>query len=124
MSTKHSQVQQLKKSTAKKIVKFKQIQWFSYGESSKDGIIKRHPNEVWVRYSFDNSKPWEKVKVVKNRSPGEPTHLHDAQIPLKPAKLKDLVTIANKFIPPSFRPFYTGLTSTSSCLENMEEYGR
>ena len=105
-------------------MKCKQIQWFSYDESSEDGIIKRHPNEVWVRYSFDNSKPWEKVKVVKNRSPGEPTHLHGAQIPLKPAKVKDLVMIANKFIPSSFRPFYTGLTSTSSCLENMEEYGR
>ena len=89
MSTKHSQVHifSAQEDYCKEIVKCKQIQWFSYDESSEDGIIKRHPSEVWVCYSFDNSKPWEKVKVVKNRFPGGPTHLHDAQIPLKPAKV-------------------------------------
>ena len=114
---------QLKKTTAKKTVKFKQIQWFSYGESSEDGTIKSHPNEVWIRYSLNDSEPWGKVKVLKNRSPGEPTHLHTGQIPLKPAKVKDLVKIANKFLPPSVRPFYTGLTSTSSCSGDMDDYG-
>ena len=72
---------QLKKTTSKKTVRFRAIQWFSYGESF-EGEIKSHCDEVWFRYSLDVSEPSKKVKVVKGTS-GEPQKQYDDEVQKK-----------------------------------------
>ena len=37
------------KNTSKETVHFRDIRWFSYGESDEGGEVKEHPNEVWFR---------------------------------------------------------------------------
>ena len=137
----------LTKTTCKKTVKFKQISWFSYGESLEQGVTKRHPDEVWIRYSLDESEPWKKVKVVtKRRTTSDSTRstrvttdrrtrrtrtttesilapAYVAEVPLKAAKVKDLLKIANKFLPPSTRSFYMSLKTAAPDAGNTDDHG-
>ena len=113
---------QLKKTTSKETVRFRAIQWFSYGESYEEGEIKSHCDEVWFRYSLDVSEPWKKVKVVKGTF-GEPQKQYDDEVALKAAKISDLVKLANKFLPPSPRSYYLNLRSASHLLEKTDDYG-
>ena len=94
---------QLKKTTSK-TVRFRAIQWFSYGESFEEGEIK------WFRYSLD-------VCTF-----GEPQKLYD-EMALKAAKISDLVKLANKFLPPSARSYYLNLRSALHLLEKTDDYG-
>ena len=31
------------------------------------GELKKHPNKVWLRYSYDDTEPWSKVSQLKGR---------------------------------------------------------
>ena len=46
-----------------------------------------------------------------------------AEVPLKPAKVKDLLKIANKFLPPSTRSFYMSLKTAAPDAGNTDDHG-
>ena len=37
---------------------------FGQGEDTS-GELKKHPNEVWLRYSYNTDEPWSKVSLLK-----------------------------------------------------------
>ena len=88
---------------------------FSWGANvDHDGrkIMVHHPYEVWMRGSFSSEEPWIKVRLIKRESSenniiaSPPAQLYHSQIPLKPAKLKDVQKIASQNVPPNYRGFY------------------
>jgi len=66
---------------------------------------------VWIRRSFSSEEPWIKVRLIKRVSSenniiaSPPAQLYHSQIPLKPAKLKDLQKIASQHVLPIIADF-------------------
>jgi len=87
-----------------------------------------HPYEVWMRRSFSSEEPWIKVRLIKtetseNNIIASPSaQLYHSQIPLKPAKLKDLRKIASQHVPPNHRGFYLCLRGEGEESDNDTEF--
>lgn len=48
-----------KKDTDKKPVLISKAMWMNFGQGrDTSGKVKNHPNEVWIRYSYDTDEPW------------------------------------------------------------------
>ena len=64
------------KDNSKQPVLFSKATWMNFGQVTvvKDGkpITVAHPNEVWLRYSFDKLETWSKVSLLKGRRKEEP----------------------------------------------------
>lgn len=51
-------------------VRFRDVHWMNFGwgeEVSEAGQVKlvHHPDEVWLRYSYSETEPWKKCKILK-----------------------------------------------------------
>lgn len=77
-----------------------------------------HPQEVWVRHSYDVHDEPQKVVYVKKRGAKFNTELippvlyHQFPLPINKAKASDLQELANKYIPKPHQSFYNNLPAT------------
>lgn len=104
-----------KKDTNKKPVLISKAFWMNFGQGKDlSGRIVKHPNEVWLRYSYDTSESWSKVSLLKGRKKLPPSL--DVDLPekypnghsIKPKKLEDLQKMI-PFLPEENRQFYHDL---------------
>ena len=66
---------QRKKDTNKYPVLISKATWMNFGPTTDNsGKIQRHPNEVWLRYSYDASEVWSKVSLLKGRKKVQPSY--------------------------------------------------
>ena len=113
-----------KKDTSGQPVLLSKAMWMNFGQgvvNKEDGkqITTVHPNEVWLRYSFDKSETWSKVSLLKGRRK-EPPNIciplrckYPEGHPIKSKKIKDLQKMI-PFIPVEHRHFYEDLSSLPS----------
>ncbi len=101
-----------KKDANKKPVLISKAVWMNFGQAhDPSGELKKHPNEVWLRYSYSSDEPWSKASLLKGRKrlPPSPAvtlpEKYPNGHPMKPKKL-DL-------IPPEHRQFYLDLFATA-----------
>lgn len=104
-----------KKDTDKKPVLISKAMWMNFGQGrDTSGKVKNHPNEVWIRYSYDTDEPWRKLSLLKGRKklpPLLPTTLlmkYPCGHSIKPKKLEDLRKMI-PFLPVENRQFYFDL---------------
>ena len=94
----------------------RKVHWlnFDWGEQ-EDGetgemVLCHHPGEVWMRESFSREEPWRKVRIhTRENHDTTPTQLYTQAIKLKPAKVKDLKAMADKYIPAPQKHYYINL---------------
>ena len=82
---------------------------FGQGEDTS-GELKKHPNEVWLRYSYNTDEPWSKVSLLKGRRlPPSCVVALPEKYPnghaINSKKLEDLEKMI-PFLPPENRQFY------------------
>ena len=86
---------------------------FGQGEDIS-GELKKHPNEVWLRYPYNTDEPWSKVSLLKGRKRLLPSIVVALPVkypnghPIKSKKLEDLEQMI-PFIPQENRQFYLDL---------------
>ncbi len=108
-----------KKDANKKPVLISKAVWMNFGPAhDPSGELKKHPNEVWLRYSYSSDEPWSKVSLLKGRKrlPPSPAvslpEKYPNGHPIKPKKLDDLKRMI-PFLPPEYRQFYLDLFATA-----------
>ena len=75
--------------------------WMNFGQSDD---LEEHPNEVWLRYSYNTEEAQSKVSLLKGGK-NTPTSIHVFPMkyehghPIKPAKLAGLESM-QPFLPP------------------------
>ncbi|MEM6612842.1 MAG: hypothetical protein AAF652_11440, partial [Cyanobacteria bacterium P01_C01_bin.72] len=79
-------------------LKFRDVMWFSYGESEvfnetfTGTKLESHPQEVWCRYTHNTGEPWKKINVFKRqkgrRSPNDVNGTNLKKKYTAPQKLK------------------------------------
>ena len=84
----------------------------NFGQTTVAGKVEKHPNELWLKYSYNPEEPWSKVSLLKGRSRTPPStsillplkyeHGHA----IKASKLADLASMI-PFLPPSTDNFTT-----------------
>lgn len=99
-----------KKDAAKKPVLISKAVWMNFGQWEDE----KHPNEVWLKYSYDASEAWSKVNLLKGRKKSPPSlavalpEKYPEGHSVKPKKLEDLQQML-PFIPQESRQFYVDL---------------
>ena len=112
LMTQHSQ---RKKDSNCKPVLISKAAWMNFGqdEDSK-GVPLKHPNELWIWYTYDTREAWSKVSLLKGRrkTPPSKTLTFPVKYPrghqLKQQKVQDLLKII-PFIPEEHKQFYRDL---------------
>ena len=60
-----------KKDTSKKDVLISKVTWMNFGQAviNRSGreVLEKHPNEVWLRYTYVSAESWSKVSLLKGR---------------------------------------------------------
>ena len=85
-----------KKCLSGKPVLISTASWFNFGEGEVDGKVVAHPGEYWMKTSFSNQDPWQKVCILKGRSKLPPPtnidlpNLYNRPHPMNPKKIADL----------------------------------
>ena len=85
-----------KKDSNKNPVLISKALWMNFGQGiDASGKVKRHPNEVWLRYSYDTNQPWSEVNLLKGRKKLAPSTVallekYPNGHSIKPKKLDDL----------------------------------
>ena len=107
-------------------VKLQDVHWLNFAWGAHTDLrtgrrkMFHHRDEVWVRYGFSKDEPWKKIKIMRNTrlSSGTPSQRYNGTLNLAPAKVKDLKTMASKFIPEPQHQFYLRLQSSTDedCL--------
>ena len=107
-----------KKDSAKKPVLISKAVWMNFGQGEDiSGELKKHPNEVWLRYSYNTDEPWSKVSLLKGRKKLPPSRVvalpekYPNGHPIKSKKLEDLEKMI-PFLPPESRQFYLDLLAS------------
>lgn len=100
-------------------VEFSKVLWFNFGvgeELTAAGILqeKKHPQEVWIRYTHDPFERPKKMSFKKKSNvhyiPLFPAQLYDGNpLPIKPAKASDLKKLAKDYLPESVMCFYMNI---------------
>ena len=92
--------------TEGKPVRLREVFWLHFGREEEvnptTGAAKmvHHPDQVWMKKSFDHQEPWSKVNIIQRTTTDQPPPpLYDSPIPLKPNKVKDLKAMAEKHLP-------------------------
>lgn len=103
--------------------------WFNFGcgESTVGGETKlcEHPQEVWVRHSYEISEMPQRVSYFKKRGKQDgidamPPFLYTQNpIPIKKAKADDLLKLL-EYIPAKHHSFYTNLPALDDESENED----
>ena len=56
---------------SKKDVLISKVTWMNFGQAvvNRGGreVVEKHPNEVWLRYTYISAEPWSKVSLLKGR---------------------------------------------------------
>lgn len=43
-------------------IEFQRVRWLNFGECGE----RRHPGEMWFKYSLKEEEPWRKIRILKN----------------------------------------------------------
>ena len=122
-----------KQDTSKKPVLISKVTWMNFGQTitkaNGQEVVEKHPNEVWLRYSYDESEKWSKLSLLKGRQKTRPNVdvslpcMHPNGHAINPKKIADLQKMV-PYLPPEHRQFYLDLhnhpTSSSSDTEYNE----
>ena len=107
-----------KKDADKKPVLISKAVWMNFGQGEDtSGELKKHPNEVWLRCSYNTDVPWSKVSLLKGRKRSPPSRV--VALPgkypnghaIKSKKLEDLEKMI-PFLPTENRQFYLDLLAS------------
>ena len=117
-----------KKDAKKKPVLISNAVWMNFGQGEEpSGKLEKHPNHVWLRYTYSKDEPWSKVCLLKERKKRPPSEAvlmlkYPQGHPIKTKKLDDLECMI-PFLPEEHRKFYTDLcdSATSESLDNSED---
>ena len=109
-----------KKDSNGKPVLISKALWMNFGQGQDIcGSVKNHPNEVWLRYSYDPDEPWSKVSLLKGRKKSPPStkisvpEKYPKGHSIKQKKLDDLQKMI-PFLPQESRQFYFDLLAKAS----------
>ena len=111
-------------------VRLRDIHWLNFGRAEEKDTttgasrMVHYPDEVWARYTLSNSEPWIKMKLAWRGTPlaaSNPVRMYDGPIPLNPAKVKDLQTMAKKHVPLPYRDFFMNLRAESDVDQQTED---
>ena len=102
--------------------------WMNFGQGEEpSGKVVKHPNHVWLRYTYNKDEHWSKVCLLKGRKKQPPSEtVLELKYPqghaIKTKKLDDLKRML-PFLPEEHRKFYTDLRDTSACesLDSSED---
>ena len=107
-----------KKDTLGKNVLISKVTWMNFGQSTieKNGqkIVEKHPNQVWLRYTYAQDEEWSKVSLLKGRSKSQPNIdvtllcMYPNGHAINPKKIADLKKMI-PFLPMEHRQFYLDL---------------
>ena len=100
-------------------LEFSKVVWFNFGvgEEPVNGAIEKreHPQQVWVRYTYNPSETPRKVSFYKKsrvnyclQYPPPPLYEY-YPLPIKAAKAADLKKLAVQYLPSSARDMYIDL---------------
>ena len=87
-----------------------------------------HHNEVWLRYTFEETEEWSKMSLLKGRKKKQPEvdflslpKLYEGGHAINPKKISDLGKMI-PFIPPDYRQFHHDLKNhpTSTAVVDSE----
>ena len=95
-----------------KSLNIQKVRIFDYSSS--------HPSEVWVKYGSEDEL-WTRFGVLKKNVltlPSAPKHA--SPIPIKEAKLKDVKSLVEKYVPFRFCSFYSLLMGGDASSETDE----
>ena len=117
---------QRKKDNDKNPVFISKATWMNFGQTiDTSGKVQRHPNEVWLKYSYSTSEQWSKLSLLKGRKKMQPSY--DANLPLKypnghqikRKKVDDLKRMI-PFLPIKHRQFYLDLEAEESDVTDSD----
>lgn len=81
-----------------------------------------HPTQVWVKYGAEEEE-WAKFDVEKKGAtatlPSKPRYTR--LLPVKPAKLRDVVKLVRKYVPSEHHPFYDALVGDDEVSSETDE---
>ncbi|GFN75115.1 hypothetical protein PoB_000162100 [Plakobranchus ocellatus] len=114
-------------------LKFREVMWFSYGQSIEHDCVDdtskivEHLSQVWCRYRGSVFEPWKKVAVFRRNCSSSSVELHQkytTPLGIKAAKLKDLKSLGQKGILPQYAcDFYNSLVADDNVeRDNLEDY--
>ena len=112
-----------KKDMAKQPVLISKALWMNFGQTDVSGTPELHPNELWLKYSYNVDEAWSKVSLLKGRKKTPPllsvplTTKYEHGHPIKATKLADLESMI-PFLPPEYRQFYKDLIDNAPCASN------
>ena len=112
-------------------LQFSKVVWFNFGvgeEHENGAIVKReHPQEVWVRNTYDLSETPRKVFYYKKsrvsyclQYPPPPQYEH-YPLPIKAAKAADLKKLAIQYLPNIAKDMYIDLPVTGESDRSESE---
>lgn len=82
-----------------------------------------HSNQVWVKYGIED-EDWTKFDLLKKNAkdptfPLDPKYI--APLPVKPAKVKEVQALVQKYVPTEFQAFYDILIRNEDVTSETEE---
>ena len=121
------QYTQRKKDTEGKPVLISKAVWMNFGQG-KDitGEVVKHPDEVWLRYFYNEDEPWSKVSLRKGRKKLPPSHVFSLPEkypnghPIKARKLDDLRQMI-PFLLPEYRQYYMDLCDHAPAFMDSDD---
>ena len=100
-----------KKDSIGKGVLISKARWMNFGQTDSSGRVIKHPNEVWIHYSYSMEERWSKVNLLKRRKKTQPVSLpikYPNRHPILLTKIQDLKKMI-PFIPDEYKQFYIDL---------------
>ena len=95
-----------KKDSSGNPVQMRDIHWLNYGwgkvsdPRTGQNQMMNHLDEVWIRYTISKEEPWKRVKLTTHNICQDcPPTLSTTTIALNAKKVKDLQTMARKYVP-------------------------
>ena len=83
----------------------------------------QHPSEVWVKYGSEDEE-WSKFSLKKRsvivRSLPS-AQKYSRPLPVKQSKVSDLRKLAEKYVPPVFRPFFDSIRGSEDVSSETDE---
>ena len=117
-----------KKDKNRNPVRMREIHWLNYGwgeendPTTGEEKMEHHPDKDWIRYTLSKTEPWKKVKLtIHDTHQDAPPTLNTSTLPLNAKKVKDLQTLAKKYIPEPQKSFYMNLKATDNDDDDGEQ---
>lgn len=120
-----------KKDTSKKDVLISKVTWMNFGQAviNRSGreVLEKHPNEVWLRYTYVSAESWSKVSLLKGRKKTQSDVslampvLYPNGHGVKPKKVDDLQKML-PYMPEEHRSFYEDICQHDENASDSE-YG-